>query len=71
MNLQILGTIVLCNCTFTIALREIEKAIEPVFFEVVTDHQKASQIIVELAKSVINEALILLPRDKSMVRLDV
>ena len=51
-------------------LQEIEKAIEPVFFEVVTDHQKASQIIVELAKSVNNEALILLPRDKSMVRLD-
>jgi two-component system sensor histidine kinase VicK len=51
-------------------LQEIEKAIEPVFFEVVTDHQKASQIIVELAKSVNNEALILLPQDKSLVRLD-
>jgi two-component system, OmpR family, sensor histidine kinase VicK len=49
---------------------EIEKAIEPEFSEVVTDHQKAGQILVELAKSVKSEALILLPRDKSMVRLD-
>ena len=53
---------------------EIEKekanAFEPESFEVVSDLQKASQILVELAKSVKNEALILLPRDKSMVRLD-
>ena len=51
-------------------IREIEKTIEPEFFEVITDHQKASQILVELPKSVKSEALILLPRDKSMVRLD-
>jgi two-component system, OmpR family, sensor histidine kinase VicK len=51
-------------------IREIEKAIEPEFFEGITDHQKASQILVELAKSVKSEALILLPRDKSMVRLN-
>jgi signal transduction histidine kinase len=49
---------------------EIEKEIEPEFFEVVTDHQKVSKILVELAESVKSEALILLPRDKSMVRLD-
>ena len=49
---------------------EKEKAFEPEFFEVITDHQKASQILVKLAKSVKSEALILLPRDKSMVRLD-
>jgi two-component system, OmpR family, sensor histidine kinase VicK len=51
-------------------IREIDKGIEPDFFEVITDHQKASEILVELAKSVKSEALILLPRDKSMVRLD-
>ena len=51
-------------------IREIEKAIEPEFFEVITDHQKASQILVELANSVKSEALLLLPRDKSMIRLD-
>jgi two-component system, OmpR family, sensor histidine kinase VicK len=49
---------------------EKEKVFEPEFFEVITDHQKASQILVKLAKSVKGEALILLPRDKSMVRLD-
>jgi hypothetical protein len=51
-------------------IREIEKAIEPVFSEVIADQHKASRIIVELAKSVKNEALLLLPRDKSMVGLD-
>jgi signal transduction histidine kinase len=51
-------------------IREMEKAIEPEFFEVITDREKASQILVELAKSVKSEALLLLPRDKSMIRLD-
>jgi len=49
---------------------EKEKVFEPEFFKVITDHQKASQILVKLAKSVKSEALILLPRDKSMVRLN-
>jgi two-component system, OmpR family, sensor histidine kinase VicK len=49
---------------------EKENAFEPEFLEVISDHQKASQILVKLAKSVKSEALILLPRDKSMVRLD-
>ena len=49
---------------------EIQKAFESESFEVITDHQKASQILVKLAKSVKSEALILLPRDRSMVRLD-
>jgi two-component system, OmpR family, sensor histidine kinase VicK len=49
---------------------EVQKAFEPESFEVVTDYQKASQILVELAKSVKSEALILLPIDRSMVRLD-
>jgi two-component system, OmpR family, sensor histidine kinase VicK len=51
-------------------IREIEQAVEPEFYDVITDHQKASQILVELAKSVKSEALLLLPRDKSMVRLE-
>jgi hypothetical protein len=50
--------------------KEKTKAFEPEFFEVVNDLQKAGRILVKLAKSVKNEALILLPRDKSMVRLD-
>jgi two-component system, OmpR family, sensor histidine kinase VicK len=51
-------------------IREIEQAVETEFCDVITDHQKAGQILVELAKSVKSEALLLLPRDKSMVRLD-
>jgi two-component system, OmpR family, sensor histidine kinase VicK len=51
-------------------IHKIEQAVEPEFYDVITDHQKASQILIELAKSVKNEALLLLPSDKSMIRLD-
>jgi hypothetical protein len=51
-------------------IREIDAGVEPEFYDVINDHQKASQILVELAKSIKSEALILLPNDKSMVRLD-
>lgn len=49
---------------------EIEKGIEPEYYDVINDRNKASRILVELANSVTSEALILLPNDKSMVRLD-
>jgi two-component system, OmpR family, sensor histidine kinase VicK len=48
----------------------IEQGLEPEFLEVITDHQKASQILVDLAKSVKKEALFLLPNDKAMLRMD-
>jgi two-component system, OmpR family, sensor histidine kinase VicK len=51
-------------------IREMEDATEPEFYEVISDHEKASQILVDLAKSVTKEALFLLPNDKSMVRMD-
>jgi two-component system sensor histidine kinase VicK len=51
-------------------IREMEDATEPEFYEVISDHEKASQVLVDLAKSVTKEALFLLPNDKSMVRLD-
>jgi hypothetical protein len=50
-------------------IREIEAGVEPEY-DVINDYQKASQVLVELAKSVKSEALILLPNDKSMVRLN-
>jgi two-component system, OmpR family, sensor histidine kinase VicK len=50
-------------------IREIEAGVEQEFYDVINDRQKASQVLVELAKSIKNEALILLPNDKSMVRL--
>jgi signal transduction histidine kinase len=49
-------------------IREIEEGIEPEFFEVITDPNKSSQILLDLAKSVKEEALLLLPNDKVMVR---
>jgi two-component system sensor histidine kinase VicK len=51
-------------------IREMEDSTEPEFYEVISDHEKASQVLVDLAKSVTKEALFLLPNDKSMVRLD-
>ena len=51
-------------------IKEIEAGIAPEFFEIITDHEKASQVLIDLAKSVNNEALFFLPNDKAMVRID-
>jgi signal transduction histidine kinase len=51
-------------------IREIEEGIEPEFVEVITDGNKAARIIMELARSVKNEALILMPHSKTMIRAD-
>jgi signal transduction histidine kinase len=51
-------------------IRTIEEDIEPEIFEVITDPLKATQIIIELAKSVTLEAIFLLPVDRSMRRVD-
>jgi two-component system, OmpR family, sensor histidine kinase VicK len=51
-------------------LREIEEGIEAEVFETITNHEVASQILVDLAKSVKKEALFFLPNDKAMVRID-
>jgi two-component system, OmpR family, sensor histidine kinase VicK len=37
---------------------------------VITDHEKASQVLIDLARSVKKEALFFLPNDKAMVRID-
>jgi two-component system sensor histidine kinase VicK len=51
-------------------IREIEEEREPDFYEVITDNEKASQILIDLAKAVKKEALFFLPNDKAMLRLD-
>lgn len=51
-------------------IRQIEVGIEPEFYDVINDRYSASRTLVELANSVTSEALILLPNDKSMLRLD-
>jgi signal transduction histidine kinase len=48
----------------------IEKGLEPEFLEVITDHKKASQILVGLTKSIKKEAVLLLPNDRSMIRVE-
>jgi signal transduction histidine kinase len=51
-------------------IKEIEQGIEPEFLEVINDHEKVSQIVVDLSKSAKREALLLLPSSKGMVRMD-
>ena len=51
-------------------IREIEEDIEPEIFDTITDHEIASRILVDLAKSVKKEALFFLPNAKSMLRID-
>lgn len=53
-------------------IKEIEEGIEPEYFEVFMDRdrERVSQILLNLAKSVKKEALILLPSAKAMIRVD-
>ena len=50
-------------------IREIEEGIEPEYYEVIVDRENATQILIDLAKSLKKEALFLLPNDKSIVRI--
>ncbi|MGE5599889.1 MAG: ATP-binding protein [Clostridiales bacterium] len=50
-------------------LKEIEEGTEPEFFEVINDPQRSTELITNLVSMINNEALILLPMSKSMVRL--
>jgi two-component system, OmpR family, sensor histidine kinase VicK len=53
------------------AEQKIKEIVEGVSeFEVITYHEKASQVLIDLAKSVKKEALFFLPNDKAMVRVD-
>jgi two-component system sensor histidine kinase VicK len=53
-------------------IRQFEEGTTPEYFEVFTDRDRevVSQILLELAKSVKKEALILLPNARAMVRVD-
>jgi two-component system, OmpR family, sensor histidine kinase VicK len=51
-------------------IKEIEEGIEPEFLEVINDHEKVSQIVIDLVKSAKREVLLLLPSTKGMVRMD-
>jgi len=51
-------------------IKEIEERIVPEFIEVITDREKASHIMLDLAKSVKDEALSLMPTARGMLRMD-
>jgi len=51
-------------------INQLESGIEPEFYKVIVDSEKASQIIVDLTKSIKREALFFLPNDKSLIRVD-
>jgi two-component system sensor histidine kinase VicK len=51
-------------------IREIQEGTEAEFYEIITDNEKASQILIDMTRSVQKEALIFLPNDKAMVRID-
>jgi two-component system, OmpR family, sensor histidine kinase VicK len=51
-------------------IKEIEDAVEPEFLEVITNKEDANKILLELSKSVKKEALLILPTDKAMIRVD-
>jgi signal transduction histidine kinase len=48
----------------------IEQGLESEFLEVIADHKKASDILIDLARSVQKEGLLLLPNPRSMNRMD-
>jgi two-component system, OmpR family, sensor histidine kinase VicK len=51
-------------------IREIEEGIEPEVFQIISDPNESTRILLNLAKSVKQEALVLLPNDKAMVRVE-
>jgi two-component sensor histidine kinase len=53
----------------TSRIREIEGKVEVEFVDVIADHEKASSILLDLAKSVKKEALSLMPTARGMLRM--
>jgi two-component system sensor histidine kinase VicK len=49
-------------------IKEINEGLAPEFYDVITDGEKASQAILDLARSVKKEALFFFPNDKALVR---
>jgi two-component system, OmpR family, sensor histidine kinase VicK len=51
-------------------IREIQEGTEAEFYTVITNNEKASQILIDMIKSIKKKALIFLPNDKALVRID-
>jgi signal transduction histidine kinase len=50
-------------------IADIEEGTGPEFIEVIADHNKASNVLLQLARSAKREVLFLLPNDKALVRM--
>jgi len=51
-------------------IEEIERGVQAEFFEIINDTRRISEILVDLAKSVVNEVVLLLPNDRALIRID-
>ena len=51
-------------------IRELEQGLEAQFLEVITDSKKATDVYIELSKSIQNEALVLFANNKAILRAD-
>ena len=51
-------------------IEEIERGIQAEFFEIINDTKRISEILIDLAKSVLNEVALLLPNDRALMRID-
>lgn len=51
-------------------IEEIESGIQTEFFEIIHDTKRISEILSELAKSAVNEVVLLLPNDRALIRID-
>jgi signal transduction histidine kinase len=51
-------------------IQEIEKGVQAEFFEIINDNKRISEILTDLAKSAVNEVVLLLPNDKALMRID-
>ena len=51
-------------------IEEIERGIQSEFFEIINDTERISEILIELAKSAVDEVVLLLPNDRSLIRID-
>jgi signal transduction histidine kinase len=51
-------------------IEEIESGIQTEFFEIIQDTKRIGEILSELAKSAVNEVVLLLPNDRALIRID-
>lgn len=51
-------------------IEEIERGIQAEFFEIINDTKRISEILIDLAKSAVNEVVLLLPNDRALLRID-